>query len=183
VCSQLNHEENPGQLTDFLGNVNGLETSPNVQGFDIDTYKAFKAGGICAPRIEAGEAFYESGCTSVDPAVDFVLRNIARRRMADFIQDSLSVALKPILKKLMTRARRRAVSTAIREFLLQLQSPTNDTLQRIAAFATDDRTGNTPATLNAGIYRVIIRVQTLPSLDVLVLDTTIGETVNVLLAA
>jgi len=61
IMSQLPPEENPGQLTSFTGGVNGLETSPNAQGFTILDYEAFKAAGICALRIDAGTAFFQSG--------------------------------------------------------------------------------------------------------------------------
>lgn len=180
VISQLNPEENPGQLTDFLGAVVSLERGSNIQGFDIDTYRALKAAGICAPRIDEGSVFFQSGVTSVSPATFPALAPINRRGMADYIQDSL--AFGPLMqhtKRLMTRARRRAIVTAIREFLRQLLSPENDDLQRIAAFATDERKGNTSTSIKAGIFRVRIAVTLVPSLDVLVLDTVVGQTVDV----
>ncbi len=190
VLSQLNPEEDPGQLTDFLSAVNGLETgagnsansNSNLQGWTIDTYKSFKASGICAPRIENGLVFFQSGVTSVDPASFPQLSPISRRRMADFIQDSLSIALKPNLKKLLTTARQTAIKTAVRDFLTGLQSPTNANLQRIVTFSISDKQ-NTKVALAAGVYRLTILVQLVPSLKALVLDTTIGETVQIDIAA
>jgi hypothetical protein len=92
IMSQLPPEENPGQQTAFLGAVLSLESSPNAQDYDINTYIAFKAAGICAPIIEDGIAGFQSGVTSVDPSQHPAQAPIATRRMADFIQDSLANA-------------------------------------------------------------------------------------------
>jgi hypothetical protein len=51
--------------------------------------------------------------------------------------------------------------------------------QRIAGYTVDDITGNTPTTLAMGLFRIVLNVQTLPSLDSIVIQTTIGEQVQV----
>jgi len=185
VCSQLAPEENPGQDAGLLGNIVGVESSVNAQGFTIGDYKNFRAKGICAPRIDAGIASFQSGVTSVDPSVFPNLRNIARRRMADFIQDTLANALKGFGKKLSTIRRRNAIIGQIRGFLNGLLAVDNGAAQRIGAFSvlTGVKAGNTLETLGLGIYRVKIAVQTLSSLDSIVLQTTIGESVDVSEAA
>ena len=185
ILSQLNPEENPGQVTNFLSAVNSIESSPVVQNFQIGDYEAFKAAGICALRIDDGDAIFQSGVTSVDPTVNSGLVNINRRRMADFIQDSIAISLKEFGKKLSTTKRRKAITQEIRAFLNGLAgggpspgNPNTEDNQRIDSFGIDD-TQNDDDTLGAGLYRIVIAVRLLASLDSIVLQTTIGQTVIV----
>lgn len=180
IMSQLPPEENPGQDTPFTTSVNSLETSVNAQGLQITDYIAFKAAGICALRIDAGVAIFQSGVTSVDPSVYPSLVRISRRRMADFIQDSLGALAKGFGKKLATFQRRKALSGTILSFMQQLLNSGNPNGgQRIAGFTVDDTSGNTLTTLGMGMYRIIVNVRTLSSLDSIVIQTTIGEQVQV----
>ncbi len=178
ILSQLPPEENPGQLTSFLDAVVGLESSANVQNFTMDNYIAFKSAGICALRIDEGNAIFQSGVVNVDPSVYPNLKNIARRRMADFIQDSLARRAKFFSKKLSTNYRRKALAAEQVAFMETLLSKSDPARQRIAGYAIDTRKGNTDETLALGLYRLIIRVRTLASLDSIVLQTTIGESVT-----
>jgi hypothetical protein len=183
VMSQLNPEENPGQLTTFTGAAIALE--PNVNGGNplaIGDYINFKANGICAAKFTSGTLIFQSGVTSVNPAAYPSLAPIHRRRMADYIQDSIATALDPFSKQLMTLQRRQAVVLTVNQFLIGLLSPTNLNLQRIAGFFLDGKTPNiapaggiSPTSL--GIFRLLILVTTLPSMDDLVLDTQIGDSV------
>lgn len=179
IMSQLPPEENPGQLTAFTDAVNGIETGSNVQGFQMEDYITFRAKGIAGARMDDGVAIFQSGVTSVDPSVFPNLRNIARRRMADFIQDSLARRGKAFGKKLSTFVRRKAFANEVRQFLESLLSRNNVASQRIAGYTLDSKSGNTQRTLGLGIYRLIIKVRTLASLDSIVLETTIGESVEV----
>jgi hypothetical protein len=43
----------------------------------------------------------------------------------------------------------------------------------------DDTDGNTDVTLSEGMYRITVNVKTLASLDSIVVQTTIGEDVDV----
>lgn len=179
ILSQLPPEENPGQLTAFTGGVNGLETSVNAQGLTITDYTNLKGAGIAALRVDDGTAIFQSGVTSVDPGVFPNLKNIARRRMADFIQDTLARRLKGFGKKLSTNARRKAITSEIRQFMDGLLSKNNPASQRIDGYSIDDKSGNTQTTLAQGLFRIILKVRTLASLDSIVLETTIGESVVV----
>jgi hypothetical protein len=178
VLSQLAPEENPGQLTTFLGAVVGLESGAPAN-LTITDYTNFRSSGICAPRIDEGSPIYQSGVTSVDPSVSPNLRNIARRRMADFIQDSLARRTTSFSKKLNTPTRRNALVAEYNAFLAGLLSVNNPANQRIDGYILDQKNGNTPATLAAGMFRVIVRVRTLSSLDSIVIQTEIGESVEV----
>ncbi len=177
--SQVNPEENPGQITATMLAVLGVERgNPDVQDMSMDDYVAFKAAGIAALFMEDGVATIESGVVNVDPATFGNLKNIARRRMADYVQDSLATALKPFIKKLATRERRAQCLGVVEEFLLGLAAVGNKTAQRIDSYQVDGKSGNTIEALARGIFRIIVRVKTLNSLDVIVLDCTIGETVT-----
>lgn len=179
ILSQLPPEENPGQETPFTSAVISVESSANAQGFTMTDYIAFKAAGICALRVDGGVAIFQSGVTSVDPAVNSGLVRISRRRMADFCQDSISLTAKGFGKKLSTVARRKALETEIRTFLGALLSIKNPTNQRIAGFTVDAVSGNTAETIGMGLFRIIIKIRTLSSLDSIVLQTTVGEQVEV----
>lgn len=184
ICSQVNPEENPGQLTTYATAALGIErNNADVQSMEIDDYVAFKAAGIAALYMEDGTATIQSGVVNVDPAQFDNLKNIARRRMADYIQDSLAVVLKPFAKKLGTKDRRATCLGTVDEFLLGLAGTGASTAQRIDSYSVDGRTGNTPEALAKGIFRIKVRVKTFSSLDVIVLDCTIGETVTIAEAA
>ena len=177
ILSQLPPEENPGQLTPFTSGINSIETAAAADNLTIVDYTTLKSAGIAALRVDDGTAIFQSGVTSVDPGTFPSLKNIARRRMADFIQDTLARRLKGFGKKLSTVARRKAMVSEIREFMNGLLSKNNPSSQRIDGYSIDDVSGNTATTLAQGLFRIILKVRTLASLDSIVLETTIGESV------
>jgi hypothetical protein len=179
ICSQLPPEENPGQATTFTTSVNGIETGANVQGFDISDYTAFKAAGIAALRMDEGVAVFQSGVTSVDPTVYPQLVRIARRRMADYIEDSIASPAKQYGKRLSMQARRKALKGEIRGFMARLLNKNSPGRQRIAGYTVTDTDGNSDTTLSAGMYRITTKAKTLPSLDSIVIACTVGDDVDV----
>jgi len=178
ILSQLNPEENPGQQTDYMGYVLGIETG--VTGLTRTDYENFRAYGICAPRVDAVTGVqFQSGVTSISPTAYPSLVNIARRRMADYIQDSIAARLVGFQKMLNTQSRRDAIGAEIEGFMAGLLSRDNPAAQRIQAYRVDVVSGNTQAKLAQGIFIILLEVQTLSSLDFIVLQTTIGESVVV----
>jgi len=133
--------------------------------------------------MHQGVAIVQSGKTSVDPLVFPNLQNINRRRMADFIQDSVSVRMTAFNKKANTRERRAAILGEIDAFMSSLLSDNNPSSQRIDSYLIDAISPNTPESLAAGLFRIKIKVRTLSSLDVIVLDMEIGENVVTLVEA
>ena len=103
--------------------------------------------------------------------------------MADYIEDSLAPAVMQYVKKFASDTRRALILGEIDGFLAGLKSDSNPTLQRIADYLIDGKTGNTADSLAKGIFRVIVKVRTLASLDVIVLDCEIGTTVVITQAA
>jgi hypothetical protein len=183
ICSSLPPEDNPGQLQAVTGAALGLE--PNVNGgvpFQISDYINFKASGICAGKMSSGTLILQSGCTSVNPQAFPSLVPISRRRMADFIQDSIATSLDPFSKSLMTLQARQAIIAMVRTFMLGLLSPQNLNQQRISGFFLDGKTPNLApaggvAPTSLGIFRFLLLVQTIPSIDSLVIDSSIGNSV------
>lgn len=169
-------EENPGQDTNGLI-ANWFAVEDTGAPLTMQDYISLKSNGICAPRVDktAGSIF-QSGVTS---STDASRRTQARRKMADFIQDSLQARLIVFIKKLATQVRRDAVTGDITSFLNVLLSPTDPERQRIAAFSVDDTTGNTPAQEALGVFVWLIKVRNLASLDAIELRAEIGESVVV----
>jgi hypothetical protein len=179
AISQLAPEENPGQLTEFMALATGIERgNADVQNLTELDYRAFKASGIAAPILD-GSMSIQSGITTVDPLVNPSLVNIARQRMSDFITDTLAQRYKNFEKKTNTRTRRANLVGETDGYLNGLKGQPNSDNQRIDAYSIDAKSPNTPDTLGLGIFRVRICVRTLSSLDNIVLDATIGETVTI----
>jgi len=178
IDAQLPPEENPGQRTGLITQFFDLEdTAIPLQMTD---YIALKAAGICAPRVDrVSGPIYQSGVTSVSVAADPGLVTQARRKMADYIQDSLGQLMVPLSKKLNTAARRDAIRAIIDQFLSELQSANAPDSQRIEEYSVDEVSGNTPEMSARGIFVIIIQVRTLSSLDAIVLQTEIGEGVTI----
>ena len=103
--------------------------------------------------------------------------------MADFINDNLAAVAERYVKTLATRERREALLGEYFRFLDGLRSRTNPAAQRIEDFSIDTSRGNTTALNNAGIFVDIINVRLLQDQRVLVIQSTIGETVEIAAAA
>lgn len=174
LCSLLPPEENPGQITDYLSAVSGLESSTNVRGWTISDYTSFKANGIAAIRMDAGTPEFQSGVTAVDPVAHAGQTRISRRRMADVIQDTIALRAKTYGKKLGTRARWAALLAVTNDYLDGLK-----TKGRIEDFSLDGKKGNTAASWAAGVRWVIAKVKTISSMDSIVIQAEIGESINV----
>jgi hypothetical protein len=184
ILSNLPPEENPGQDTEFTTLAVSLESAYAAGGsmtsLQTSDYINFKAGGICAPIFDfsTGVMTFQSGITSVDPIANPGLVRIARRRMADLIEDS--VAMKgPVVKKLSTDMRRRAYSSDVRQFFEQLLSRKAPEAARIAGYTLDVKQRNDPTSVGLGLYYLTWKVRTLSSLDSIVHVATVGDTVDV----
>ncbi len=171
LCAVLNPEENPGQATDGLIDQ-FFELEDIGRSLEIDDYIAFKAAGICAPIVDEDTGpEYQSGVTS---SLVSGRETLARRKMADFIQDSMASLAKPFQKKLNRRSNRDAVTVRFDSFLSGLRSLTAPELQRIENFRIDDEQGNTLDRLALGIGTWLTTVRTLSSLDAIVIRTEVG---------
>lgn len=180
VLSQLSEEYNPGWggASQYMSYVTGVESA--VGALTAADYVLFKAAGIAAPIIDpVNGCQIQSGVNSVDPVAMFSSKNIARRRMADKIQDDLANGLVSFLKGLNTPTNRRCAGAMARSYLDGLLSEDNPSKQRIAAYSIDEVSGNTAAGIAQGLFVMLITVQTISSMDYIVLQANIGETVTV----
>lgn len=192
ILSVLPSEENPGQSTKEFNNnqslisfIRKLEDGLTAVGqptkFTLPNYISFKAAGIAALRRDGdiAEWVFQSGVTSVDPQVDPGRITIKRRRMADEIQDSSAAIAKRFSKKLRTTARFNGLVGELTDYYELLLSPNNDAQQRISEYGIDTKSGNSEELQAAGITVIIVQVRLLDSLDVIVIQTEIGEGVVV----
>lgn len=179
IMSAINPEENDGQDTGLLGFIEGLEDT--VAELNKDAYTALRTAGICAPRVNRqGTIVYQSDVTSsLTPG----RTTIKRRKMSDYIQDSLADAAEPYAKKLATDSRRAGLESSYDSFLNSLLSPTNPQNQRIVAYGIQDTSAENPELLADGILSHRVEVQMLPSIDNIIIDTQIGEGVIVTIDA
>lgn len=177
VCAQLPPENNPGQSTSLIDDFFEVDSFGEV--LDREAYQAWKANGIVAPRIDrqSGTVFQSGVTTSTNPS----RATIARRKIADFIQDTAAELLNPYVKLVARQSRRDEVRGIWEGFLKGLESEQNPNLARIVAASVDDsvNAGNTPTVLAKGVYYLETRVRTLASLDDIVVRTEIGEGVVV----
>lgn len=180
VLSNLAPERNPGQagppvpevLAPILGFQRGLTGSLNQ-----NHYIQLRSKGVCALRMDRTVGpIFQSGVTSSLIAGQ---KNINRRRMADFIEDSIAQRLVQFSKLPLTQQLKDGASAEVDNFLNELLSPNNPPAQRINAYEVDTKSGNTPTLEAAGIFVIIIRVRTLATADFIVLQAEIGESVTV----
>ena len=180
ILSNLAPERNPGELSTIT--QTSLATARSLQRgapatLGINDYITMKQRGVSAIRFDVSDGpVIQSGITS---SVTTGEKTVARRRMADFIQDSLARQYNKFAKQPLNNALKNTILGETDAFLASLLSTTNPETQRIAAYTVDGRSGNTPALEAQGIYVVVIRVQTLASADVIVLNSQIGEFVQV----
>ncbi|TAL43882.1 MAG: hypothetical protein EPN91_05435 [Salinibacterium sp.] len=185
LLSQLPPENNPGQATDLIEIVqrleDGLVTAGQPTNFQMADYIAFKANGVAALRRDTriGRWVFESGITTVNPNVSPVQVPIARRRFADFVQDSIAAISMKYNKLPATQDRKDTFTGEVFDFLDTLEAKQNPAQQRIVAFSLDSKTGNTVQLAGLGIFVLIITVQQVGTLDVIVLQTAIGPSVTV----
>ncbi len=179
VLSNLPPERNPGQagppVDVVLAPVADFQRAAPSLG--MAEYTQLRANGVCALRNDRVEGFiFQSGITS---SLVSGQKNINRRRMADFIQDSVSQRLVHFAKQPLTQALKDTMVGEVDTFLQTLLSPNNPAAQRINAYEIDDVSGNTPALEAQGIFVIIGRVRTLATADFIVFQTEIGEGVTI----
>lgn len=178
VCAIIPPEENPGEATGLIDDF--FKVAADGETLTVDTYAAWKAAGICAPIVDTdtGSTEFQSGVTS---SLDSGRETIARRKMADFIQDTAVVVGKPFVKQLARETRRNNLRGRWESFLAGLKSEQNAELSRIVDYSVSDKAdaGNTADTLALGVYFIKTAVRTLSSLDDIVFQTEIGPNATI----
>jgi hypothetical protein len=179
VLSLIQPERNPGELTDVtqsaLSTVLGQQRgAPVLTRADYEVMKSF---GMCGIRIDRSSGpVFQSGITT---SLTSGRTRISRRRMADFIQDSLARQYNLYVKQLLSENVKTALITQTDGFLAQLLAKATPNLQRIAGYTVDPTGGNTPELEAEGIYVLGVAVRLLSEADNIILNANIGQDVVV----
>lgn len=174
LLSNLQPELNPGQVADpvprVLSAISGYQRGTPT--LDMSDYILFKQYGVCAGRMDrvAGPLFQSGVTTSLTSGET----TINRRRMADFLQDSLASRYNQMAKMLNRQSIRDALLAETDAFLGDLLSENNPEAQRIASYSIDDKSPNTPSLTAQGIWIVKSVVRTLGTLDTIVCMSEVG---------
>lgn len=185
ILSNRPEEENPGaENAQYTSTIQGYEDAFVTSPLTKQDYINLKAGGVSAMQKDRTAGWwYVDGVTAADPVTYPTRTPIKRRRMADFIQDTLFQLAAKYNKKPATIDRVDAFVAEIEAFLALLKSPQNPSLQRIVDYRVDAKSRNTAALQKLGIQTILVAVQLLPGMDDIVFETVIGETVSVSEAA
>lgn len=179
VLSNLPPERNPGQGTAPVPEIMAPITRFQrlVGGLTMSNYMAFKSAGIAALRIDRKVGpIFQSGITTSLTSGE---KNINRRRMADFLEDSMADRFVSFSKLPLTPALKDTLVGEADAFLAGLLSANNPPAQRISGYLLDDKSGNTPDLEAKGIFVLIAKVRTLATADDIVLQVEAGEGVTV----
>lgn len=173
--SNLPPERNPGQAAEPVPTLMApvLSYARGVPVLSQAEFIQFRQNGICAVRFDrVSGPIFQSGITTSLTSGE---KNINRRRMADFIQDSIADRINQFSKLPLTQTLKDSVVAEIDAFLSDLVSANNPEASRINAYQIDDVNGNTPDLEAAGVFVVIVRVRLTPTADFIVLQTSISE--------
>ena len=179
LLSNLAPERNPGQAAQPVPTVFApvIGTQRGVNNLGLAEYTALRRVGVSGLRIDRTVGpIIQSGITT---SLISGQKNVNRRRMADFIEDSLARRLVQFTKLPLTNQLKDGAVGECDAFLNTLLSPNNPAAQRISAYSLDDKSGNTPELEAKGIFVIIARVRTLATADFIVVQAEIGEGVNV----
>lgn len=175
LLSNLQPELNPGQAADPVPRVMSsvLGYQRGCPTLDMSDYILFKQYGICAVRMDrvVGPIFQSGITTSLISGES----NINRRRMADFIQDSLAARYNQMVKMLGRQSIKDSLLAETEAFLGDLLSENNPEAQRIESYLVDDKSQNTPSLTAQGIWIIRSVVRTLQTLDTIVCDSTVAS--------
>jgi hypothetical protein len=140
-------------------------------------YISFKANGIASLRFDRSVGpIFQSGITTSLTSGE---KNINRRRMADFLEDSMAEQFVGFAKLPLTPSLKDTIVGEADAFLAGLLSTNNPPAQRISGYLLDDKSGNTPDLEAKGIFVLIAKVRTLATADEILLQVSAGEGVVV----
>lgn len=182
ILSNLAPERNPGQAAEPIPTVLApvLGFQRGVTGLGLNEYIALKAAGVAAVRLDRRVGpIVQSGITS---SLTSGQKNINRRRMADFIQDSVANRLVEFAKLPITNDFKDGTEAEVVAFMEELLSTDNPKAQRIAEYSVDTSMNNLQLE-REGIWIIGGQVRTLATADTIVFQAEIGEGVVVVRAS
>jgi hypothetical protein len=181
VLSIYAEEFNPGIANDgLMDGIVALEQAFVLNALSKQDYMDLQAGGVSAIQKDPTVSWwFVNGVTAVNPLLKPTRVPIKRRRMADLIQATLAGIAAPYLKQPATTERVDTFLGEMATYLDLLKSERNPSQQRIVDYSIDGTSGNTPELTALGIFTFIVYVRLLPSMDDIILQTQIGETVTI----
>lgn len=185
ILSNFANERNPGANPQGLLNaIASLEDAFVANPPAKQDYVNLLAGGVSPLQKDRQVGWWlVNGITAVNPTLQATRVPMKRRRMADEIQDSIADISAAYQKEPATTERVDSFISELETYLAILKSDNNPAAQRIQDFAVDGVTLNDPNLTALGIYTIGISVRLLASMDDIVFQTTIGETVTIPQAA
>jgi len=178
LLSNLSEEINPGVANEYMTDIVQVEDAFVTSPLAKQDYANLIAAGVCVLYNDRATGWqWMQGVTAANSAVYPTRTPIKRRRMADLIQDTLAEVAAPYQKLPGTTERVDAFVAAAEAFLEGLKSPNVPAAQRIVDYYLDPSSGNTDQLTALGIFVIITYVRLLPSMDYIVFNTQIGETV------
>lgn len=180
IYSVLAPFRNPAQNAPPVGGdggvlsvINGLQRGAPT--LTIDSYSFLRAQGVMALHIDSdfGPEIVSGVTTSLIPGTT----NANRRRMHDFIDDSISAGLKPFSKLPVSKALSDAALAEVDNFLADLLSADSPSNQQIAGYSA--ALTSSPSMLAQGIFQVSVSVQMLPTADFIVLQTSVSPLIQI----
>jgi hypothetical protein len=152
----------------FLAGITRLYNTSLVR----QDYVNLRAAGISAMEIDLGDPVFVSGVvTLLTPGKT----EIARRRMADFLQLSAAYTLRFHVKKKNTEQRRTAIAATLKGWLSGLKQQG----RVVEDFLIDMDILNSPTDRANGIQRILMEVRLVPHMLSIVLTTEIGTGVTI----
>ena len=179
LMSVLPPENNIGQAMEpvptifapIIGYQRGCPT------LDMNDYILFKQYGVSALRMDRTMGpLIQSGVTT---SLTTGETNINRRRMADYVQDSLAARYNQLAKMVARQSIKDTMLSETDAFLADLLAEGNPDGQRIAGYSIDDKSLNTPSLASQGIYVIKIVVKMLQTLDTIVLASEVGPNADI----
>lgn len=187
VRSILPPEENAGQFLSrtvygrdlpVLGLCKQFNKKYGGTPLRTEDYKAFKAVGIIAPKINLGQgAQFQSDVTSVDPVLEIGKVSAARIFFFDFLANSFRDILRPYSKAQLTPELRRGAIAALNSFLSGLKGTDSPALRRILDGKAFDETND--ASEAAGQFNIKVKVRMIPAALNINVRAAVGTSVTV----
>lgn len=167
--------------TQYLAGITELKTYESRAG-----YIALDEAGICALERDQDIGFLIKNAI-VTQIINSSKRTILRRRMADFLTDSIALFLKNYQNDVNSKAKRDEVKGAILNFdSLLVQSkmlPGEQDVKDGAPMLVDTESLNTDNVIASGMFKILYKRRIFSSMRYIVLQAEIGESVVVTEAA
>lgn len=179
LMSVLPPENNIGQAMEPVPTIFSpvIGYQRGTPSLDMNDYILFKQYGVAAFRMDRTMGpLIQSGVTT---SLTTGETNLNRRRMADYIQDSLAARYNQLAKMVARQSIKDTMLSETDAFLSDLLAEGNPDGQRIAGYSIDDKSLNTQSLSAQGIHVIRVVVQMLQTLDTIVLASEVGPNADI----